>query len=188
MQIINDIDPDFLANLDIEKNIIICTPVGEEIINEKETEPDVFKILFSKNLNVTDPSITRVSSNIIATTIWAEIKISHPMGTKLQFSELTKNFTQDIFLKIYKAFNQKTIFDNKTDTVKYNIIENMIFKLYIDTARMREVGTPMLISIGTPLIEFFFTWYIQTKKDMPQIEEIYLIKNNQVYADFMNIF
>jgi hypothetical protein len=187
MQIITAVDPDFLANLDIEKNIIICTPLNENII-EKETESDVFKILLLKNLNITDPSITRVSSNIISMSMWPEIKISHPTGTKLQFSELTEDFKQDIFLKIYKTFDQKIVVNNENDTPKYNLIEKMIFKLYIDTARMREIGTPMLITAGTPIIEFFFTWYIQTVKDMPQIEKIYLIKNNQVYTDFVNIF
>jgi len=188
MKILNIVDPNFLASLDRRKNIIMCTPPNDNCLIEAECSPDTFGITLSRDLNISGPDVVRVSSNIIATTIRPEIKISFPIGLKIQFSEFMEDFKQDIFLRIYKAFDQKVVFEPETEVVSHNLIGDMIFRLYIDTTRMRENETPMMIKKGTRVTDFYFTWYVQTKRDMPQIEEIYLISDAQVYEDFVNIF
>lgn len=188
MKILNTVDPNFLASLDRRKNIIICTPQNDNCLVETEYSPDTFGITLPRDLNISGPDVVRVSSNIIATTIRPEIKISFPVGLKIQFSEFIEDFKQDIFLKIYKSFDQKVVFEPETEMLSHNLIEDMIFQLYIDTNRIRENKTPMMIKKGTCVTDFYFTWYVQTKRDMPQIEEIYLISDVQVYEDFVNIF
>ena len=53
---------------------------------------------------------------------------------------------------------------------------------------MREAGLQMIVKKDAVVSEFFFNWYVQTVKDMPQIEEIYLIIDEEIYKNFANIF
>lgn len=180
--------PDFLASLDKTSNIIICVPPYEEkCIIESEDFPDTFSISLPRNLNLSESHVVKISSSCLSTIERPKIKISLPAGIKLQFSNFVADRNQDIFQKIYKSFDvHNVMIDEKT--LSHHIISDMIFVLYLDTIRMREAGVQMLIKPGTVIAEFSFSWYIQTKVDMPQIKEIYLISDSHIYEDFINIF
>ena len=74
------------------------------------------------------------------------------------------------------------------DKLSHYNITDMVFVMYMDTIRMREAGVQMLVKKETHITDFYFTWYVQTKNPMPQIEEIYLIVDSHVYEEFINIF
>jgi len=204
MIIIKDgkVDPDFLASLNRKNNIVICIPPTEtNIVTESDTFSDTFGISLPRDLNLSENDIIRISTNCLSTNIKPNIKISFPAGLKIQFSDYVEDIKQNIFLKNYKSFNinkvftpiQDPIFKQQDEHIKHSelshyLLTDMMFILYMDTIRMREVGLPMIIKKETQITDFYFTWYVQTKRDMPQIEEIYLISDLHVYEDFINIF
>lgn len=191
MKIIEEgkVDPNFLMSLDRRTNIVFCTtPYEKDTITELEYIPDTFSIHLARDINTSSEDVTRVSSNIIATTVRPTIKICFPVGLKIQFSDFMEDFKQNIFLKIYRSFNHKTVFDPETEDMSHILISDLVFDMYIDVARMREVKFPMMIRKGTRLSDFYFIWYAQTKKDMLPINEIYLISDEYIYQDFFNIF
>jgi hypothetical protein len=183
-------DPDFLASLDKTKNIIMCVPpVEADSIVELESFPDTFGIILARDLNLSDPDIVRVSINALSATIRPKIKISFPVGLKIQFSDFAEDDKQNIFLNTYKSYDLKSVYEPESKKVlSHYLIQDMVFVMYLDTLRMRQVGVELFIKKGLQLADFYFTWYVQTKRDMPQIEEIYLIKDLHIYEDFVNIF
>jgi hypothetical protein len=183
----NQTDPDFLASLDRKSNIIMCIrPTEEESLIELDSVPDTFRISLSRDLNLSMDNI-KIALSVLATNFKPNIKICFPAGLKIQFSELVEDSKQDIFWKIYKSFILNNVY-NDHNFITHHLVSDIAFVMYMDTLRMREANVQMLIKKGTPVIDFYVTWYVQTKRDMPQIEEIYLISDNHIYEDFVNIF
>ena len=58
----------------------------------------------------------------------------------------------------------------------------------MDIIRIREAGLQMVLKKETPIMNLFFSYYIQTKNEINPIEEIYLIIDEQIYTNFVNIF
>jgi hypothetical protein len=188
MKIINSIDPDFLAKLDRKNNIIMCANANDMItLTELENFPDTFGISLYRDVSLSASNVMKISVNALAATFRPPIKISFPAGLKIQFSEFIEEASQDVFWKIYKSFDLKSVFDTD-NKLSHHLISDMVFLMYVDTIRMREVGLNMLLKKGMRIADFYFTWYVQTIKDMPQIENIYLISDSHVYEDFNNIF
>lgn len=181
-------DPDLLVTIDRRTNIIMSIhPNEKDIIQEVEDFPDRFQIKLSGDINLSSNNIINISTSALATTIRPNLKISFPIGVVPVFQELAVEHYQDVFWKIYKSCNfHSTYKDN--NTLDHHTIDNIKFILYIDTIRMREAGLQMILRKNTPIIDFFFTYYIQTKKDMTPIENIYLFIDEQIYNDFTNIF
>ena len=182
------VDPDFLSNLDKKNNIVMCVhPLEEDTIKELSEFPDTFGIFLPRDLNLSTSDIIKISSSALSTTHRLKLKISIPAGLKIQFCEYMKDRSSDIFWKNYRSFELYNVHDSDNN-LSHHIISDIIFIMYMDTIRMREAGLRMLINKGTQISEFYFTWYVQTKNAMPQIEEIYLISDSHVYEDFINIF
>lgn len=179
-------DPDFLTSLDRTKNIIMCTPSEGNSIIESENFPDSFSIAISRDLNLSASNIINVSTSALATTLRPELKISYPTGIKLVFSDFKEDFKEDLCWRIYKSHSTLNNID-KDNTTNFHVISDIKLIMYMDTIRMREAGVQMVIKKDTKLVDFYFTWYVQTKKDMPQIEEIYLISDSHIYEEFINI-
>ena len=187
MKIIKDVDPDFLSKLDRTKNIIMCVhPHEVNNILESEGLPDSFSISLPTDLNLSASNIITISNSALAATFRPKLKISYPTGLKILFSEFKEDPKEDIFWKIYKSYKLNNVLA-EDDIADHHIVTDMVFVMYMDTIRMREAGVQMLVKKDTKVIDFYFTWYVQTKRDMPQIEGIYLISDEQVYEDFLNI-
>ena len=190
MKILNEgqADPNFLSTLDRKSNIIMClSPTESDTVTESKDFPDSFGINLSRDCNISSSELVNVSLNIIATTIVPNLKISFPVGIKLQFNDFVSDHNQDIFLKNYKSFDIYSIHEEE-NKISHHIIDNLKFIMYIDTFRIRETKSQMVLKKGTQILDFYFTWYAQTRYPMPQIEEIYLIADQQIYDDFLNIF
>lgn len=180
--------PDFLSSIKTDTNIIMCLhPSDKDVIHELKTFPDRFELTLPRDINLSINDVISISSSILATTIRPNIKISFPVGIIPQFTDFIGDHNQDIFLKIYKSFDVYNSY-KEGNILDHHILENIRFILYIDVIRMREAGLQMILKKGTPIIELFFSYYIQTKTEMNPIEEIYLIIDDQVYTDFVNIF
>ena len=190
MKIINShqITPDFLSSLETDKNIIMVVhPNHKNIITESKSFPDRLQIRLSKDINLSSNDIINISTSALSTTIRPNLKISYPVGILINFSEFMENPNQDVFWKMYKSCDSWLAYKN--DNIgDHNIIENIKFVMYMDTIQMRESGLQMILRENTPIIDFYFTYYIQTVKEMAPIENIYLIIDDQVYSDFVNIF
>ncbi len=183
-----EINPDFLNTINKQKTIIICLhPIEEHSIHELDEFPDTFKISLSQDINLSASNVIRISPSTLSAIARPKLKMCIPSGIKIKFEDFIGNPTQDIFWKIYRSFNHYAIIDDENNISRY-IVGDFMFTMYIDTIRMREAGLQMLIEKGTPISEFYFSWYLQTKSELPQIDNIYLLINKQVYDDFVNIF
>jgi hypothetical protein len=183
-------DPDFLSKLDRTNNIIMCIPPVEgKVLEEIVDYPDTFGILLPRDLNLSSSDVVAVSTSALSTVFRPKLKISFPAGLKIHFENFLDCHTEDIFWKIYRSYDLKSMFDSETEKgPTHYLISDMQFIMYLDTIRMREAKVQMLIPKGTSVSTFYFTWYVQTKRDMPQIQEIYLIYDGQIYEDFLKIF
>ena len=190
MKIIHDVDPDFLAKLDKKNNIIMSVaPTEETSLIESEYFPDTFSIALARDLNLSANDVLKISSSTLAATIRPKIKICYPVGLKIQFSDFINDPNQDIYWKIYKSFDIHNVYNDEASTdIDHHLVSNIVMVMYLDTIRMREANVQMLVKKNTSILDFYFAWYVQTKKDMPQIEQIYLISDQHVYEDFNNIF
>lgn len=185
--------PDFLAGLDTSSNIILCTlPKERDLIKESNNFPDKFEVHLTRDINLSTPSVINISSSSLGTTFKPELKMSFPLGIVPIFTDFTSDHNQDIFWKIYRSFdlhNSYTVSkNNDIEVLHHHVISNIKFIMYMDTIRMREAGLQMIVKKDAVVSEFFFNWYVQTVKDMPQIEEIYLIIDEEIYKNFANIF
>jgi len=181
-------DPDFLASLDRQSNIIICVPPTEEdTVIESESFPDNFIITLPNDCNLSAPSVVSVSLSVLADTIRPSIKIGFPMGIKMQFNDYLAEYETDVFWKIYKSFNTRTIY-NDDETVSRHIIDNIVLTMYVDAVRIREFKKSAVLTKGSHILDFNFTWYAQTSNPMPMIENIYLIHDQHIYEAFNEIF
>ena len=177
-------DPDFLATLDKTSNIVICVPPTEGEFIKSVDAPDVFEMSLPRDLNLSSNVTTTLATSVFVAKFEPKIKFSFPIGIKLQIDNVIND--NDIFLKIYKSFNIHRAYIN--DILNHHLIDDIRFILYVDMFRLRETGQQMLLKAGMPVINFNFGWYVQTAYAMPNIEEIYLISDNQIYNDFKNIF
>jgi hypothetical protein len=162
-------------------------PVERDTIEETKNFPDRFHIKLARDINLSTNDIVSISSSALATTIRPKLKISFPVGIVPVFDNFNTDNCQDIFWKVYKSSDSYSSY-KEGDILNHHIIDNIKFILYMDTIRMRESGLQMILRKDTPILDFFFSYYIQTKTEMAQIEDIYLIIDEQVYNDFVNIF
>ncbi len=180
--------PDILTKIDCKSNIIMCIhPTERDTIEETKNFPDRFLLKLVRDINLSTNDIVSISSSALATTIRPKLKISFPVGIAPIFDNFTTDHCQDIFWKVYKSCESYSSY-KEGDILDHHIIDNIKFILYMDTIRMREAGLQMILRKNTPILNFFFSYYIQTKNEMVQIEDIYLIIDEQVYSDFVNIF
>ena len=190
MQIIREghATPDLLIKINCKTNIIMCVhPNERDTIQEIKNFPDRFQLKLARDINLSSNDIISISSSALAATIRPNLKISFPVGITPIFSDFMTDNCQDVFWKIYKSCNAYSSYKEE-DILDHHIIDNIKFILYMDTIRMREAGLQMILRKDTPIIDFFFSYYIQTKKEMSQIEDVYLIIDEQVYSNFANIF
>jgi hypothetical protein len=101
----------------------------------------------------------------------------------ITYNTSTKN---DIFRRIYKSFDVDNVL-NEQEIITHNFITNMRFKLYVDMIRLREESLPLTIKSGTIVSTICFNWYV-VKLPVKEIKNIYLIKDQQIFKDFINIF
>lgn len=187
MKIIH-VDPDVFAKIDRKSNIIMCIPENEKkSLIELEDFPDTYGITLPRDLNLSADNIVRISAGTLAATHRPKIKICHPVGIKLQFNEFVDNHNLDIFQKIFRSFASNIVLD-KDSNIDHHLITDITFIMYLDTIRIRESGLQMFIKKDTQISNFYFTWYVQTIKGMPAIDEIYIIQDDHVYEEFHNIF
>lgn len=184
----NHATPEVLAGIDCKSNIIMCIhPNDRDTIKELKSFPDKFQLSLSRDINLSTNDIVNISSSALAAVARPNLKISLPIGVTPMFDEFVGNHSQDIFWKIYKSFDSYSAY-KEGNILHHHVIENIKFILYMDTIRMREAGLQMILRKDTPIIDFYFSYYIQTLSEMNPIENIYLIINDQVYTDFINIF
>lgn len=187
MKIIKVIDPDFLSTLDKSNNIIICVPpVDEEFIKESEDFPDTFELCLSRDINLSTDDVVKMGISAFATTIRPRLKISMPAGIKLQFPEISRKHNDNVFWKTYRSFELNNVY-NEDNTSLRHILTNFEFVTYIDAVRLRETGHSMILNKGIKFTEFNFSWYVQTTLSVA-IENIYLIIDQHVFEEFINIF
>ncbi len=180
--------PDLLHSIKTNANIIICLhPNDKNVIYESKTFPDRFEVALPRDINLSMNDIISISSSALATTIRPNIKISFPVGIIPQFTDFVGKHDQDIFWKIYKSFDVYNSY-KEGNILDHHILENIKFILYMDIIRIREAGLQMVLKKETPIMNLFFSYYIQTKNEINPIEEIYLIIDEQIYTNFVNIF
>jgi len=189
MKILNEglVTPEILTNIDSASNIIMCLhPSERDSIREIENFPDMFQLRLSRDINLSSSNIDNISTGVLATTIRPNLKISIPVGTILIFNDFINSENQDIFWKTYKSFENYNSY--KDDILHNHIIENIKAILYIDTIRMRDTKHHMVLKKDVPVLNFYFNYYSQTQKEISLIENIYLIIDENVYTNFINIF
>jgi hypothetical protein len=180
--------PDLLTKIDCKSNIIMCIhPNERDSIQELKNFPDKFQIKLSRDINLSTNDIISISSSALAATVRPNLKISFPVGITPVFDNFSTDHNQDIFWKIYKSCNYYSSY-KEGEVLDHHIIDSIKFILYMDTIRMREAGLQMILRKDTPIIDFFFSYYIQTKKEMVQIEDVYLFIDENIYSNFVNIF
>jgi len=185
MKLLDRIDPEELIKIDKTKNIILCTPPSDKNIIETKT-PDIFSILLTQDINLSLGE--QITPNIIAMEYSPRLRILVPSGIKLNIIDTESNKTGSIFNKIYCNYDVYYAYESETDTeLKYKVYNNIKFVLYIDVIQMRKKINSLLISKGEPIADLYFSWYIQTQKEVPMIENIYLIKDLYVFQEFAKV-
>jgi len=184
MKIMETIDPDVISKLDKNSNIIICIPpIEKDFITESEEFPDCFKISLAKSLNLSTEDVTKTDLNKFSANLYPKIKIMMPAGLRIQFSE---NYQNHLFDNLHKSFEVNNVYD-ENNKLSYHIITKILITTIIDAVKMIKTNQNLIIDKGTLLTEFYFTWYTQTSSDMPQIENIYMIYDQDIFNDFANI-
>jgi hypothetical protein len=183
------IDPEILASINDNKNNIIISVHRSEmdLITESENCPGNFNIAITRDLNLSGSNVTQISNSILSVNYLPKIKVRLPVGVKLMFSDSLIQHNTDIFQKVYKSYEIKSVLDDN-DKISYLFLDDFRLILYIDTIRLRSINPQLMIKKGTNILEFYFGWILQTQKELSMIEEIYVIYNNEVYDEFVNIF
>jgi len=184
MKILKEIEPDFLSKIDKTENIIFCCPPSDSCIIESQM-PDVASIILTQDINLSNAST--ISQNVITVDFKPRIKVSFPAGLKLNITEPgNSELTGGIFDKIFSSYDSFYCHTNPDEKENFDhiIIENLLLTLYIDVIQMRKKNSAIYLKKNTPIAEIFFSWYIQTKNNFPQIKELYIIRDLYLYQEF----
>lgn len=186
MKILKEIEPEILNEIDKTKNIIFCTPPTDSCIIESQM-PDIASIILTHDMNLSNAS--PISQNVITVDYKPRIKISYPAGLKLNITEPgSKEITGGIFDNMFTTMDTyycQSIPNQKSEDFDHIIVENLILTLYIDVIQMRKKTNGIYLKKDVPIAEAYFSWYIQTKNDFPQIQNIYIVKDLYLYQEFM---
>lgn len=184
MQLIKNIDPDFISNLNKQSSIIIGIP--EDFRNNiiEIDNCDIFGLLLSNDINLSHAG-SIVSSSIISVNYKVKMKLSIPIGVRLNIEEPISGKLHNMFLKIYNTYDVVTYcYDNNIPS--RFIYENIELLLYVDMVRLKNKELSILPK-NEMIATMYFNWYLQTKVNFPLIDQIYIIRDDHVYENFINI-
>jgi hypothetical protein len=139
-------------------------------------------ILLTQDINLSTLSVN-ISTNVIAIEYKPRIKILMPVGLRLNICETRNGQYKNIFDKIYANYDTFLGHTNNEE-LSYYIFENFVLTVYIDVIQMRKKTSPLYLNKGEPIADVLFSWYIQTKTQIPMIEKIYYIKDLYLYQEF----
>lgn len=182
---LNNINPDILSSLNRRNDIILCVPKRDfKIIDEISEDSDIFSIFLAQDINLS--TCKTISPNLMEILYKPQLKISIPVGIKMMLEELTSFDEYDIFQKIYKKYITYEQYNEEKEKT-HILITDLELVGYIDSIRMRSTPISGILRKGLPMINVFFTWYVQTKASMSNIENIFFIEDQYVYEEFLSI-
>jgi hypothetical protein len=181
-----DFYPEIIDQLNTDNNIIIITPNQYNFI--KRNIFGKLDILASTDIDLSScKSIDSGSGMNKVINYIPKIKIIVPKGVNVDFnSPYQNNYTN----KIYTKIDIENRHNFKCEISDFLIYKKIFIDLYIDLHQMKRSSPLLKVKFGEPLFTISFSpiYYVGSSDDIDIIEEIYWIKNDELFNMCEDIF
>ena len=184
-------DPaDFINTINLEKNIILCSPSRLNIIKQNIDGSFSLNLLRDENLSM---GKTRSSGALCIFDYLPYIKMCIPQGIKVNIDD--PSFGSCFFEKTY-THSDMFYESDKTDDSRdkgfielppYVMLTNIKMTLHIDLKRLRELNSSFLLKMGQPIANIFFTEMPHFKEFGKTLDKIIYIRDDEIYETFLNV-
>ncbi len=188
LQRINDdnFDPDIISEIDMSKNIIICTPSNNNIINENIDGS--ISICNTHKHNLTAQIIEQ--NNYVHLQIHPKIKMSIPKGIIPEFVEpIDKPYIFKVYKKIdcYQNYETENEFNLSSSTPNYLSWQNFNLDVVIDAKKLIKTKKILELSEREKILTFYFKYiyFPGSTQKIPEILNTYYIQHNELYNQFL---
>lgn len=173
---------DDISSLELSENIIISLPEKQNnIIREKDGS------IIIKSTSDLELSGARVLFNsILVKEIRMHFKMSVPKGLRLQYGiPFDSSYINNFYIE---STVQKR--SNDDDGIpEYLTYQNFTVTFHIDLNQLKKVNKTAYIKKGTPLLNIaFMPIYYVGSMTFPNIQNTYLINNDEVFKTFDQVF
>jgi len=192
-KVVKDVDEiqSIASQAKLEKNIFICTRSNERLI--RQNIDGTLSLILNRDENLsTGKSAFGGSMSVFE--YWPQIKMSIPQGIKIHIDD--PSFSFNFFDKIYpdcKMFyesNKET--DSKSTSFNelppHFIMTDFYITFYIDLHRLKNINKTFLLKKGQSIANIFLSELPHFRDYGGELENIYLIMNDEIFKTFIDIF
>ena len=175
--------PELINEIDIARSIVIVTPNNYNFIRRNEFGK--LDVLASKIINLSNCASIN-DFFIKQVNCLPKIKVLVPKGIELSIDRPDNNYTNII----YPKFEYESRQHHKSNIVDYLIYKRMELDIYIDTKQFKKTNPLYQIKFDQALFTMVFRpiCYVGNVDPSPSINEIYWIKNDELYKTFEDTF
>ena len=178
-------------NINLEKNIILCTPSHLNIF--KQNIDGTFSLNLIRDENLSSGKTT--GDGAIGILDYSPyVKMCIPQGIKVNIDDPSFGFC--FIEKIYpycemyyqdeKEKDSKNISFNEIPS--YVIMTDFKITFHVDLRRLRNTHGSFLLKTGQSIANIYFTELPHFKEFGKELDKIIYIRNTEIYDQFINIF
>lgn len=192
-KVLKDIDEiqSVAGQADLEKNIFISTRENERLV--RQNIDGTLSLILNRDENVSAGK-SAFTGNVSIIDYWPQMKFSIPQGIKIHFNDpiFSLNFIDKIYAdcKIYYPDDKET--DSKEvpfiDLPPRILLTEFRLVFHIDIHRLRQLNQTFMIKKGTGISNIVFTELPHFKDYGKELENIYLIMNDEIFKTFIDTF
>jgi len=175
----------------LEKNIFISTRKNERLI--RQNIDGTLSLILNRDENLsTGKSAFGGSMSVFE--YWPQIKMCIPQGLKIHVDHpsFSFNFFDKIYpdCKMYYPDNKES--DSKTtafnELPSHFIMTDFYITFYIDLHRLKDINKTFLLKKGQSIANIFFSELPHFRDFGGELENIYLIMDDEIFKTFIDTF
>lgn len=183
--------PDHLENIDLSRNIILCTPSKLGLF--KYNIDGTISLNLDREENLSATKITR-DGTVGIIEYFPKLKIIVPQGIKLNIDSPSFQFC--FFDKIYpscKMFYQGAIDEDSKEKAfnelpPYVAMTDFQITFHIDLLRLREKRGSFLLKKGQSVANLYFVELPHFREFGQELEKIIYLRDTEVFDTFLDVF
>lgn len=192
-KVVKDVDEIQLiaSQAKLEKNIFICTRSNERLI--RQNIDGTLSLILNRDENLSTGK-SAFSGSMSVFEYWPQIKIAIPQGLKIHIDD--PSFSFNFFDKIYPDCKMYYPENKESDskTVSFNelpshfIMTDFYITFYIDLHRLRDINKTFLLKKGQSIATIFFSELPHFRQYGAELENTYLIMDDEIFNTFIDTF
>lgn len=182
---------DPIDNIKLENTIIFCSRENETLV--RQNIDGTFSLILNRDENLSAGK-SALDGNMSVVDYYPMLKMCIPQGLKINIDD--PSFSFPYFDKIYPECAIYYPGDKEKDSKDIGFVElpphyyltNFRFTIHIDIHRLRAINKTFVIKKGQSIANVFFVQLPHFIDYGKQIDNIFYIKNTEVFNTFLDVF